>query len=255
MSGVALFVVLTLRSRARRIVALAAFGAVFLLAGATARLFTGGEHGHMELEPLFQLGGSTLVSALLLLGWLVGRFAIIATLVLLSGVFSEDRDAGHARLFAVRPRSLVLLYAARAVVLTACAFAMSALLLPAFDLILLRQWTGSTVFALIAAQVIVFSALTCLLSAITRADAWAALFLGLVALVWDALRRVDLLQQSPALMREAVSMLLPPQGALLRMEAAFGASAPVPLDAFLYVVIYGALLYLLAAVALTRREL
>ena len=255
MTGVLLFIALTLRSRLRRIAWLGAFALVFLSAGATARILTGGEHGHVELEALFAIGGSTLVSALLLLGWLVGRFAIIATLVLLSGVFSDDRAAAHARLFAVRPHSIVLLYAARAGALTLCAFLISAILLPAFDLVLLGQWTGSAVFALIAAQVLLFSALTCVLSLVTRADAWGALLLGIVALVWDALRRVDLLRDSPTVLRETVSMLLPPQGALLRIEAAFGAAAPIPWDALLYIAIYATLLYLVAGALLARREL
>lgn len=255
MRGVAHFVFLGLRSRARRMAALAAFGIVFLIAGATARVMTGGEHGHVEFDRLFAIGGSTLVSGLLLLGWLVGRFAIIATLVLLSGVFSDDVAAGYVRLWAVRPRSLLLLYAARVVVLTTCAFVMAAILLPAFDFVLLGQWTETTVFILIAAHVLVFSAVTSLLSLATRADAWAALFFGVIALIWDALRRVDMLRYTPTFIREGVSMLLPPQGALLRIEGAFAASAPVPWDAFLYVVVYAALLYLVAGALLVRREL
>jgi hypothetical protein len=255
MKGVALFVLLTLRSRARRIAGLAAFGMLFLVAAIVARVFTGGGHDHLELEPLFQLGGSTLVSALLLLGWLVGRFGIIATLVLLSGVFSEDRDSGHARLVAVRPRSLATLYAARAFVLTLTAFVMSVVLLPMFDIIMLGRFTGGAVFALIGAHVLVFSALTCLLSLFMRGDAWVALFLGILALVWDAFRRIDLLYSTPTFIREGVSMLLPPQGALLRIEAAFGAATPIPWDALLYVGIYAALLYLIAGALVSRRDL
>ena len=43
---------------------------------------------------------------ILLIGWLVGRFPMIAALVLMQGAFSSDRAAGYARLYAVRPRSL-----------------------------------------------------------------------------------------------------------------------------------------------------
>ena len=255
MKGIALFVLLTLRSRARRIAGLAAFGGIFVMAAAIARIFTGGGHDHLELDPLFELGGSTLVSALLLLGWLVGRFGIIATLVLLSGVFSEDRDNGHARLLAVRPRSLALVYAARALVLTLTAFALTAILLPLFDIVMLGRFSGGAVFALIGAHVLVFSALTCVLSLVTRADAWAALFFGLLAVVWDAFRRVDLLYSTPTFIREGVSMLLPPQGALIRIESAFGAAMPIPWDAMLFVVIYAALLYLVTGSLLSRREI
>jgi hypothetical protein len=254
MSALLRFVGMTLRARRRRMIGLAAFGTLFLAAGATARLVSGGEHGHMELDALFELGGTTLVSALLLLAWLIGRFAIIATLVLMSGVFSEDRAAGYARLYAVRPRSLAALYGARFIALGAIAFVMTAVLMPAFDWIVLGQWIGAGAFVLIGAQVLLFGSVTALLSLVTRADAWLALFLGLLALVWDALRRVDFLQGAAPLVRQTVSVLLPPQGALLRIEAAFGAMQPVPWDAFIYIMLYCALALLLAGAALGRRE-
>jgi hypothetical protein len=254
-SGLGSFLLLSLRARSRRVLGLIAFGALFLTAGATARVFTGREHGHIEMDQLFELGGTTLVSALLLLGWLIGRFPLIAALVLMAGIFSADRTLGHARLYAVRPRSLVLLYGARFLLLGLVAFTMSALLMPAFDYLVLGEWTGTSVFVLIAAQIIVFGTLTALLSVFTRADAWVALFLGLVALVWDGLRRIDFVQDTPAAFRETLSVLLPPQGALMRIEMAFGMMQPVPWDAFLYVVLYGALLAVFAGAALARRTL
>jgi hypothetical protein len=255
MSGLGSFLLLTLRARSRRMLGLAAFGVVFLASGLTARVFTGREHGHIEMDQLFELGGATLVSALLLLGWLIGRFPLIATLVLMAGIFSADRAFGFARLYAVRPRSLVLLYGARFMLLALVAFVMSALLMPAFDYLVLGEWTGSQVFVLIAAQIIVFGGLTALLSVFTRADAWGALFLALVAIVWDGLRRIDFIQGAPPGLRETVSVLLPPQGALMRIEMAFGMMAPVPWDAFLYILLYGALLLVIAGVALTRRTI
>jgi hypothetical protein len=255
MSAVLTFLALSVRTRVRRIIGLGAFGVVFLLAGATARFVSGGEHGHMELDVLFEMGGTTLVSALLLLTWLIGRFPLIAVLVLMAGVFSDDRDSGRARLYAVRPRSLLLLYGARFLLYCAIAFVLSALLLPAFDILVLGEWIGGTVFVLVAAQIIVFGSLAALLSAFTRADSWIALFLGIVALIWDALRRADFFQTAAPLVREAVSVLLPPQGALLRIEAAFAGMQSVPWDAFLYVVLYGMLALLLAGVVVARREL
>jgi hypothetical protein len=255
MNGLGSFLWLTLRARSRRLIGLTAFGLVFLAAGATARIFTHSDHGHIEMDQLFELGGTTLVSALLLLGWLIGRFPLIAALVLMAGVFSADRSLGHARLYAVRPRSLVLLYGARFLMLALIAFVMSALLMPVFDVIVLGEWSGWSVLVLIAAQIIVFGVLTALLSVFTRADAWIALFLALVAIVWDGLRRVDFVLGVPAAVRETISVLLPPQGALMRVEMAFGMMQPVPWDAFLYIVIYGALLLVIAGAALTRRTL
>jgi hypothetical protein len=149
----------------------------------------------------------------------------------------------------------VLLYAARFLLLALVAFAMSALLLPGFDIIVIGAWAGPSVFVLIAAQILVFGALAALLSAFTRADAWAALFLGIVAIIWDALRRAELLRDAPAGLRETVSVLLPPHGALARIELAYGSLQPVPWDAFLYIALYAALLLLLAGLATTSREI
>jgi hypothetical protein len=255
MKGVGSFLRLSLRSRARRIAGLTAFGILFLTAGGTARVFTDTDHGHIEMDRLFELGGVTLVSGILILGWLIGRFPLIAALVLMSGIFSADRAAGHARLYAARPRSLVLLYGARFLLLAAVAFVMSALLLPAFDVLVLGEWGGPGVFVLIAAQILVFGVLTALLSIVTRGDAWVALFLGVLAMVWDGLRRIDYFLGIPPFVRETASVILPPQGALMRIEIAFGSFQPVPWDAFLYIVIYAALLLLLGGVALTRRSL
>jgi hypothetical protein len=255
MKGLGSFLLLTLRSSRRRILGLTAFGLLFLAAGATARIFTDTDHGHVEMDRLFELGGVTLVSGILIMGWLIGRFPLIATLVLMAGVFSADRHAGHARLYAARPVSLVLLYSARVLLLGLVAFVMSALLLPAFDLLVLGGWGGPTVMVLIASQIIVFGVLTALLSVFTRADAWVALFLGILAIVWDGLRRIDYFVGMPAFVRETTSVLLPPQGALIRIEFAFAGMQPVPWDAFLYIVIYGALLMILTGVALARRSL
>jgi hypothetical protein len=255
MSALPPFLLLTLRSRARRILGLGAFGLMFLAAGATARVFTGDEHGHIELDQLFALGGTTLVSALLLLGWLVGRFPLIAALVLMAGIFSHDRSAGYARLYAVRPRSMLLLYGARFFTLGLLAFLLSALLMPLFDVIVLGEWSDPALFVLIGTQVIVFGTLTALLSTVLRGDAWVALFLGVTALVWDALRRIDFVQAAPPAVRETVSVLLPPQGALMRIETAFATMQPVPWDAFVYIMLYGALMLLVAGVVLSRREI
>lgn len=255
MKGVLAFLRLTLRARLRRIIGLCGFGLLFLAAGATARIFTGDDHGHVELEQLFAIGGTTLVSALLLLGWLVGRFPMIATLVLVAGVFSDDRTAGWARLYAVRPVSLVLLYAARFALLMMIAFVLSIVIMPLFDVLVLGELPQPGILALIVAQVVVFGTLTALLSTVMRGDAWAALFLGIVAIIWDALRRADFLATAAPAIRETLSVLLPPQGAMLRIEMAFGSMQPVPLDALLYVLVYGAFVALVAGILLGRRSL
>jgi hypothetical protein len=254
MSALLSFLRLTVLAARNRIIGLVAFGAVFLAAGAAARLLTG-THGHVDFDPLFALGGTTLVSALLLVGWLIGRFPLIAILVLTAGIFSDDRAAGFTRLYAVRPRSLVALYGARLLLFIVIALVLSSIVLPAFDVIVVGAWPAPDIFVLIAAQIIVFGPITTLLSLITRADAWTALFLGILALVWDALRRADFIVTAAPGVRDAVTVALPPQGALLRIEAAFGAAQPVPWDAFVIVCLYGLLALVLAGIALTRREI
>jgi hypothetical protein len=255
MNAVIAFVRMTVLLRARRIGGLLAFGLLFVAAAITARTLTGSGSDHVDMDPLYELGGTTLVSGLLLLTWLLGRLPIIASLVLMQGVFSEDRALGYARLYLVRPRSTLLLYFARFVVLSGLAFAISALFIPLFDLIMLGEFSGMSVFAFIGAQVIVFSAVTALASTITRADAWVALFLGIVAMIWDALRRMEFFQAAAPLVREGVSVVLPPQGAMMRIEAAFATATDVPIDAMLYIVIYATLALLIAGVRMVRREI
>jgi hypothetical protein len=255
MNALLQFVRMSVVSRSRRIGGLFAFGLLFLAAAITARALTGSGSDHVDMDPLYELGGTTLVSGLLLLTWLLGRLPIIASLVLLHGVFSEDRATGYARLYLVRPRSTLLLYLARFLALSIIAFVISALFIPLFDLIMLGEFSGMSVFAFIGAQVIVYSAVTAFASTITTGDAWVALFLGIAAMIWDALRRMEFFQAAAPLVREGVSVLLPPQGAMMRIEAAFATASPVPLDAMLYILIYATLALLVAGLRMVRREI
>jgi hypothetical protein len=245
---------LVLLARRRRILALLAFCAMFLLAAGTARIVAGHD-GHVEADRLFVFGGYPLVSVVLLLGWLIARFPMIAALVLLSGVFSDDRSRGHARLYAVRPGSIMLRYGRRAAVLGLGAFLLSAVLMPVFDVLMLGAWTGASIFAVIFAHIAVYGSLTVLFSVWTRADAWLALLAGAAALLWTALRQADALVGVPVAIREAVTFLLPPQTAITAIEMAFAARLPVPVDALVYVTLYAALMLFLAGVGLRRREI
>lgn len=245
---------LELRARRRRLIGLAAFAGVFLAAGLTARLLVADGHGHVDADQLFLVGGYPLVSALLLLGWLLGRFPLIATIVLLAGVVSDDRTTGHARLYAVRPASLPAIYGARVLILGATAFALCAVLLPAFDLLLLGTWAGPATLVLILANVVAFGGLVAFLSVHTRADGWLALFLAIAAIVWNALRSADRLSM-PIGARDFITILLPPQASILRLEGAFGTLEPIPWDAFWVVSGYGLILLVLGALLLRRREI
>jgi hypothetical protein len=239
----------------RRMLGLLAFSLLFLAVAAGTRLLAPTHDGHVEVEQLFQIGGYPLVSGLLLLGWVLGRFPLIAALVLLAGIFSHDRAMGYARIYAVRPVSRLATYGMRFAVLAGIAFILSTLLLPAFDVLLIGQWAGPGTFVLIAAYVLVYGSLVALLSVWTRADAWIALALAISAILWHALRTGGALDATPVALREALSIILPPHGALFQIETAFASLQPVPWAAFAYVLAYAAVLLVLAGVSLVRREI
>jgi ABC-type transport system involved in multi-copper enzyme maturation permease subunit len=244
---------LELRARRRRILALAAFAGLFLLTAATAAVLAH-EEGHVELETLFQIGGYPLISGVLLVGWLLGRFPLVATLVLTSGIIAADREAGHARILATRPTPPALIYGARFLLLAGLAFALSAVLMPLFDLLMIGTWAGPALLVLILAHVVVWAALTTLISVFTRLDAWLALLLALFAMVWGALREVGRLPVV-APVGDIIALLLPPQAQLFALESAFAGLQPIPWAAFWHCMAYGAVALLLAARLVGRREI
>jgi hypothetical protein len=245
--------VLELRTRQRRLLALLAFAALFLLVAATAALLAQ-EEGHVELETLFMVGGYPLISGVLLVGWLLGRFPLIATLVLVSGVIAADRVDGHGRLLAARPAPPALVYGARFLLLGGLAFALSAVLMPLFDLLMIGTWAGPALIVLILAHVVVWGALTTLLSVFTRLDAWLTLLLALFAMVWGALREVGMLPVV-APMGDVIALVLPPQAQLVALESAFAGLQPIPWDAFWSCLAYGAVALMLAGWLVGRREI
>ncbi|HEX6693640.1 MAG TPA: hypothetical protein VF035_02940 [Longimicrobiales bacterium] len=255
MRGLAALTWLEIHSRRRRILALLAFSALYLVAAIAFRALATGEHGQVEPDALFSVGGYALVSTMLLSGWTIGRFPLVIALVLLHGIFSSDVTAGYTRVYASTRVRLLTLYGFRLLLLLALAFLMSAVLLPAFDAIMLGKLSGSGIFVLIAAYLLVFGSLTVFFSVFTRADAWCTIFVFLGALVWHAMLRGGLLADAPVALTQAVTMILPPQGALNAIEDAFGMAAPIPWSAFLYVCAYSALLLVIAGVQLTRREI
>lgn len=244
---------LELLARRRRILALMAFAALFLTAGVTAATLAGGGD-HVEFDALFQLGGYPLISGLLLAGWLIGRFPLAAALVLMSGLVSHDRETGHARLLAVRPVSPTLLYGVRFLMLGALAFALSAILLPLFDLIMLGEWGGGATLVLILAHLLVWGGLTALLSTVTGLDAWIALLLALLAMVWTSLVDAGMTPLAPPI-AEAITFALPPVRELFALESAFAGVEPVPWDAFWFCAGYGAVMLIVAGLVLRRREI
>lgn len=252
--SVAGLVRLGLSEKRRRILGLVIFGAIFLVGGLAARTLAADPHGHPDPDRLFLIGGYPLVSSLLLMGWLLGRYPLIAVLVLVAGVVSHDRDEGHARLYRVRPISPIRVYGTRFLALAGVALLLSATLMPTFDLVMLGTWAGPATWVLALAYILVYGGLTALLSVWTRADAWIALGIGLVAMIWHALQGAEALPVPPGA-RDFIALLLPPHGALLRLEEAFAGVQPIPWDAFAFAAGYGLLALLLAGIALTRREI
>jgi hypothetical protein len=246
--------VLELLRLRRRLLWLRALGALFLAAAAAARLVAG-DAGHVEFDTIMQVGGYPMLSALLLTGWVVGRFPAVVVLVLLAGVFSDLRHLGLARLLEVRARPPLLLLALRVALGLALALLLSIAVLVVFDVVMLGRAPGLQLFALVLAYVLTGGALTALLSTVTRADAWAAGFALLAAMVWQSLLRSGTLATAPPGVREVVTVILPPQGALLQLENAFAADLPVPWHALLYAAIYAALALLLAGVVARKREI
>lgn len=244
---------LFLRTRMRRVAALTAFAILFIISGFAARALSGGSE-HVEMGELYQIGGYPLVSTLLLLGWLLGRYPLIAAIVLMAGVVSEDRVNGMSRLYAVRATPLAGFYLQRYFVVAAITFALSAVLLPGFDLLMLGEWAGPSTLVLILSYIAVYGSLCFLLSAWFRNEGWITLGLAITAMLWDAVLRADTLETAPAGLRAAITLLLPPQGALFEIETAFGAAQPIPPGAVIYVFAWGAILLAAAFVSLRIRE-
>ena len=246
---------LFLRTRWRRIIALLAFALLFLASGMTARLLVGTEHGQVEMGNLYLVGGYPLVSALLLLGWLLGRYPLIAVLTMMAGIVSSDRANGTMRLYAVRPRSLGVLYLKKFAAAAGVVFVLSALLLPFFDLLLLGRWAGPGTFVLITSYILVYGALAFFLSVWLRGEVWVTILLAIVAMLWDAFARAGKLADAPPGLAELTTIVLPPQSALFSIESAFGAEAAIPWGSFAFVSAYAVILLIAAFVSLRIREL
>lgn len=236
-----------------RIAFVALVGMAFLLGAALTAGAAGGEHA--EMDEVFRLGGYPLVSAVLLMGWTVGRFPLLAAIALFAGFAWGGSASGRARTMRTRPVSEGLVFGSRAVVFALAAFLLSALVLPAFDLLLLRTWAGPATLVLAAGHVLAYGSLTALLSVWTRADAAIAAVLAILAHVWHAALRSGAADAVPFPVGRLFSFLLPPQGALFALENAFAGIEPIPWDSFAYVAGYAALLAGLTGVSLLVREI
>lgn len=227
-----------------RVLGLAAGALALLGVAVLAAVLARGPDGRVLIGPLLDAGGSGLVSALVFTGWLVGRFPLLAAVVLAGGVTRELADETSTEPWR---------WAAPLAVTMASAFALGTGLLPVFDLVLLGAWGGLATPVYVAAQVLVFGALTAFISLWTRWDGWFALLLAAAAMGWHYLAETGLGPDWPIL-GDLVSFLLPPQRALVALEEAFAGVQPIPWPAFAYAVGYAAALLLITALVLRRRS-
>lgn len=245
---------LQLSAMRRRGLLLLGFVGAFLIAASSARMIAGDGTGQANLDRIFEVGGSTLASAYLLAGWAIGRFPLLAVLVLMAGVFADDRALGLARLHLTRPVSPLALYGVRVVVFATVAFLLSAALIPAFDLLLLGHMEPGA-WAPTLGWIVAYGGLVAALSVWTRADAWVALLVAILATSWYLLRAGGMLDGVPIGGRQVVSLVLPPHGALLALESAFARGTSVPWNALLNTMLYGFVALLIGAAGLLRREI
>ena len=173
----------------------------------------------------------------------------------MAGIVSADRRDGTMRLYAARPTSLAKLYLIKFAVTALVVFIISTALMPSFDLILLARWAGPNTFVLITSYILVYGSLTFFLSVWLRGDVWVTAFLAIVAMLWDALLRSGRIADAAPGFRELITILLPPQSALFKLENAFGAETATPWGAFAFVVAYSIILLIAAVVSLRLREL
>lgn len=139
----------------------------------------------------------------------------LSMLILLAGFIAVDRRRGYYRLLFAQPVNPVLYYLARWALALALALGVSAVFLWVGSYAAWGEYRGGVeglYLALLAA--IAYGGLIAFLSAVLpRGDAWVAVMLFLFTFFW--LQSLSLgAEPFPAPLRDALSLLLPPQTAL-----------------------------------------
>lgn len=242
------------RRRRWRLVALGVAALLLLATGSAVAGVARGPEGHVEIAPLLERGGAWLVSALIFVGWLVGRFPMVAALALAGGAMRGGGGSyprsGPARAAGTAASTDGATF--RLALASGAAFLLSAVLLPAFDLIMLTAWGGVATVVFIVAQVAVYTSLTAFAGLWTRWDGWLALVLGAAAMGWHRLAEAGHAPTWPVL-ADLIAFLLPPQAALVAVEDAFPGIQPIPWSALAYALGYAATLLLATMVVVRRR--
>jgi hypothetical protein len=184
----------------------------------------------------------------------VANLALFSTLLLLGGFISTDRSRGYAELHLSHPASPLALYGLRWALGVLLALGVAAIFLVVGQLLAwgeLRVGAVALLFAL--AAVLAYGGLLAFLSAVLpRADGWTAALLFLATYLWWFVLGLGA-EPLPRLLRQAVSLLLPPHHAF---EALYqgAVSERMAWDPFLFSAGYGIFWLILAGVVLRRRE-
>lgn len=162
----------------------------------------------------------------------LANYAGLSMLVLLGGFISNDRRQGYYRMYFAHPTRPIAFYGLRWALALAASMLAAAILLVVGQLAAWGRFEGGwsgLYLALLAA--LAYGGMIAFLSVLLpRGDAWVALVLYVFNYFW--LQAVAFGVQTPALLNDAVSILLPPQLALndvydglLRFEIAWAPSA------------------------------
>lgn len=207
-----------------------------------------GFHQHEDLDFAAVALGPMGISATL------ANFAAISMIVLLAGFISRDRQEGYTRLIFSSPTSPLAYYGLRLAIAYLIAITGAALFLGLGQIIAWRSiptgWSGMILPVLSA---LIYGGLVSLLSVLLpRGDSWVALLLLILPIGFPQLFTMGL-SGAPPVVRRAILLLLPPQGALAQVWEGLVLGS-YPWDATLYAAAYGILLLLAAGLLLRARE-
>lgn len=206
-------------------------------------------HQHeAELDPEQARGLSAIgISATL------SYFAGLSMILLLGGFISSDRREGYTRIFFSYPTSPLALYALRWLLALLLALAGATIFLVGGQLVAWGEFRGGWSGLLLALlSALVYGGLVAFLSAaLSRGDAWVALFLFLPTFVPQVF---DLgLSRLPVGLRQLLLFVLPPHSALQMVWQQL-LDGTVAWSGALYAAGYGVVWLILGALVLRLRE-
>lgn len=205
------------------------------------------QHGPVDPANAVELGPRGLAASL-------SYLAAAASVILLAGFVSRDRERGFYQMILSHPTRPLALYGLRWMLAVALAIATAATFLVVGQLIAWGELRGGATGLLLALlSALVFGGLMAFFSVtLTRGgDAWVVGFLLLLTYAWPWVTFV--LQGLSAPVRQALLFLLPPQGALQEVYAGL-LDGRIAWGGATFAAGYGIFWLLAAAVLLRVRE-